>query len=164
MPCCALLSSFPSPPFFMVRPSEDRRRPTVLALPLSLLVALFTRLIASTTTMSTFPQPFISSTSHWQATNRGPGSLWGLNADAPIPESADLVIIGGGLAGCALAYFLTRPGAEGEGKRIVLLEAKDIGSGASECRPERGAAETWRADLPFYLAGRNGGQYVVPRL
>lgn len=114
--------------------------------------------------MSTFPQPFISSTSHWQATNRGPGSLWGLNADAPIPESADLVIIGGGLAGCALAYFLTRPGAEGEGKRIVLLEAKDIGSGASECRPERGAAETWRADLPFYLAGRNGGQYVVPRL
>lgn len=36
------------------------------------------------------------------------------------------------MMGCALAYFLTRPGGEGEGKKVVLLEAKDIASGASE--------------------------------
>lgn len=36
------------------------------------------------------------------------------------------------MMGCALAYNLTRPGAAGEGKKIVLLEAKDIASGASE--------------------------------
>jgi hypothetical protein len=29
-----------------------------------------------------------------------------------------------------MAYHLTRPGAVGEGKRIVVLEAKDVASGA----------------------------------
>lgn len=64
--------------------------------------------------------------------NKGPSSLFLLNKDAPLPKTADIVIVGGGMMGCALAYFLTRPGAEGEGKKIVLLEAKDIASGASK--------------------------------
>lgn len=36
-----------------------------------------------------------------------------------------------GIAGSSLAYQLTRPGAAGEGKKVVLVEAKDIASGAS---------------------------------
>ena len=31
---------------------------------------------------------------------------------APLPASADIVVIGGGLAGCALAYYLARPGID----------------------------------------------------
>jgi glycine/D-amino acid oxidase-like deaminating enzyme len=34
--------------------------------------------------------------------------------------------------GSSLAYHLTRPGEVGEGKRIVVLEAKDVASGACE--------------------------------
>lgn len=86
--------------------------------------------------MSTFPQPFKSTVSHWQATNRGQTSLYNVD-HGPLPEIADIVIVGGGIMGASLAYQLTRPGAHGEGKKIVLLEAKDAGSGAS---------------------GRNGGQ------
>ncbi|KAK8847700.1 hypothetical protein IAR55_005559 [Kwoniella newhampshirensis] len=81
--------------------------------------------------MSSFPQPFISSTSHWQATNRGPSSLYNHNRTVSPPSEADILIIGGGMMGSALSYFLTRQGAEGDGKRVVLVEAKDIGSGAS---------------------------------
>ncbi|WWD21793.1 hypothetical protein CI109_106281 [Kwoniella shandongensis] len=81
--------------------------------------------------MSSFPQPFISSTSHWQATNRGPSSLYNHNKDVSPPSHADILIVGGGMMGSALSYFLTRKGAEGDGKKVVLVEAKDIGSGAS---------------------------------
>ncbi|KAK8845644.1 hypothetical protein IAR55_006360 [Kwoniella newhampshirensis] len=81
--------------------------------------------------MSTFPQPFKSSVSHWQATNRGTQSLYGYNKDGKPPAQADIVIVGGGTMGASLSYFLTRDGAEGAGRKVVLLEAKDIGSGAS---------------------------------
>ncbi len=111
--------------------------------------------------MSRFPQPFISTTSHWQATNRGPTSLYNHNAEASLPETADIVIVGGGTMGASLAYFLTREGAEGAGKRVVLLEAKDIASGACEYGGRREQARyfsrlTWRC--PLIAAGRNGGQ------
>ncbi len=81
--------------------------------------------------MSGFPQPFISTTSHWQATNRGPTSLFS-HESSELPATADIMIIGGGTMGASLAYFLTRKGAEGDGKRIVLVEAKDVASGACE--------------------------------
>lgn len=83
--------------------------------------------------------------SHWQATNRGPGSLYLHNEKAVLPETADIVIVGGGMMGAAMAYFLTRAGGYGENKKIVCVEAKDVASGASEktsvradySRPER---------------------------
>jgi hypothetical protein len=87
--------------------------------------------------MSKFPQPWRSTVSHWQATNRGPSSLYGHGADDALPAEADIVLVGGGMMGAALAYFLTRDGAAGAGKRVVCVEAKDVASGAS---------------------GRNGGQ------
>ncbi|ORY24568.1 FAD dependent oxidoreductase-domain-containing protein [Naematelia encephala] len=82
--------------------------------------------------MPPFPQPFTSSVSHWQATNRGPTSLWKHGATDPLPSDVvDFAIIGGGITGTSLAYQLTRPSSAGERKKIVLVEAKDIASGAT---------------------------------
>ncbi|TYJ51751.1 hypothetical protein B9479_007661 [Cryptococcus floricola] len=80
--------------------------------------------------MSTFPQPFTSTVSHWQATNRGKDSLFGYNKDKALPgDVVDYCVVGAGMAGATTAYRLTRPGVE-EGKRVVILEAKDVASGA----------------------------------
>ena len=43
-----------------------------------------------------------------------------------MPESADVVVIGAGVVGCAVAYYLAR-----EGVKVTLLEREAIGSGAS---------------------------------
>lgn len=42
-----------------------------------------------------------------------------------------MVIVGGGTMGASLAYFLTREGAWGAGKKVVVVEGRDVGSGAS---------------------------------
>lgn len=57
----------------------------------------------------------------------GPLSLWhatssGIEADTGIPQRADVVVAGGGLAGIATALLLAR-----EGRDVVLLEADRIG-------------------------------------
>ena len=57
----------------------------------------------------------------------GPLSLWHatssrIEADASIPQRADVVVAGGGLAGVATALLLAR-----EGRDVVLLEADRIG-------------------------------------
>ena len=43
-----------------------------------------------------------------------------------MPESADVVVIGAGVVGCSVAYYLAREGAS-----VTLLEREAIGSGAS---------------------------------
>jgi sarcosine oxidase subunit beta len=43
-----------------------------------------------------------------------------------MPQTVDILVIGGGLAGCAMAYFLAREGAD-----VVLLEERDLNSLAS---------------------------------
>lgn len=43
-----------------------------------------------------------------------------------MPESADVVVIGAGVVGCSVAYYLAR-----EGVNVTLLERDAIGSGAS---------------------------------
>jgi glycine/D-amino acid oxidase-like deaminating enzyme len=45
---------------------------------------------------------------------------------APLPPSTDVVVIGGGLAGCALAYYLAKCGVE-----VVLLERGELNREAS---------------------------------
>lgn len=80
-------------------------------------------------TMSTLSST--SCVSHWQATNRGPSSLYGWNKDATPDATADVVIVGAGTMGASLAYFLTRQGAWSAGKKVVVLEGRDVGSGAS---------------------------------
>jgi hypothetical protein len=50
--------------------------------------------------MSSFPQPWTSTVSHWQATNRGASSLWNHGREDQLPsEVIDYVIIGGGITG-----------------------------------------------------------------
>ncbi|WVQ88600.1 hypothetical protein IAS59_002336 [Cryptococcus gattii] len=81
--------------------------------------------------MSSFPQPFTSTVSHWQATNRGKSSLFGHNKEKTLPEHViDYVVIGAGMAGASTAYYLTRPGVA-DGETVVVLEAKDVASGAT---------------------------------
>jgi dimethylglycine dehydrogenase len=46
---------------------------------------------------------------------------------SPIPAEAEVVIIGGGIAGCSLAYHLTRLGRTD----VVLLEAAELASGST---------------------------------
>ena len=48
------------------------------------------------------------------------------DAIRPLPAEADVVVIGGGVAGCSAAYQLAK-----RGKRVVLLELRGICSGAS---------------------------------
>ena len=43
-----------------------------------------------------------------------------------MPESADVIVIGAGVVGCSVAYYLAR-----EGVKVTLLEREAIGSGAS---------------------------------
>ena len=43
-----------------------------------------------------------------------------------MPHSADVVVIGAGVVGCSVAYYLAR-----EGVRVTILEREAIGSGAS---------------------------------
>lgn len=54
------------------------------------------------------------------------------------------MIVGAGVAGASLAYFLTRAGAAGEGKSVVVLDAADVGSGASGRNGGHVAPYSWR--------------------
>lgn len=61
------------------------------------------------------------------------------NSTDPLPESADVVIVGGGLCGALLAWELL----QNSSGNVVLLEARELASGASgrnagHCRPDAG--------------------------
>ena len=43
-----------------------------------------------------------------------------------MPKTADVVVIGAGVVGCSVAYYLAR-----EGINVTILERDAIGSGAS---------------------------------
>lgn len=82
--------------------------------------------------MPAFYRHFRSSVSHWWATNRGQSSLNSrTNPAQGLPASADTFIAGAGRQGAALASFISRMGAFGYSKSNVVLEAKDVASGAT---------------------------------
>src|SRR3954454_19526406 len=45
---------------------------------------------------------------------------------APLPDETDVLVVGGGLAGCALAYYLA-----GEGVEVAVLERGELNREAS---------------------------------
>ena len=45
-----------------------------------------------------------------------------LRSDQPLPEEADVVIIGGGIMGCSIAYYLAKRGID-----VVLVDKGAIG-------------------------------------
>lgn len=47
-----------------------------------------------------------------------------------VPEKVDVAIIGGGVVGSAIAYYLTKSGTS-----VALIEKDEIGSGASGVNP-----------------------------
>lgn len=66
-------------------------------------------------------------------------------------QTADIIIIGGGIVGCAAAYYLAKSGT----KRVIVLEAtKSIGHGGS-CRNGGGVRQSGRdvRELPYAMYG-----------
>ncbi|MFN0194034.1 MAG: FAD-dependent oxidoreductase, partial [Aestuariivirga sp.] len=48
-------------------------------------------------------------------------------ASTSLPKRADVVIVGGGIVGCSIAYHLTKIGIA----NVVLLERKQLTSGTT---------------------------------
>ena len=77
-----------------------------------------------------------------------------MSAASPIPAEAKVVVIGGGIAGCSLAYHLTRLGCTG----VVLLEAAELASGSTwhaaglctQFAPSYNLMKLLRASLDLY--------------
>ncbi|KAK8869484.1 hypothetical protein IAR55_000049 [Kwoniella newhampshirensis] len=84
--------------------------------------------------------------SAWQRSTRD-DPLINHGRDDPLPETADIVIIGSGISGASVAYNLLS--APNRPKNIVVLEARECTSGASgrnagHCRPD-----AFRGFIPF---------------
>ncbi|GMK53416.1 hypothetical protein CspeluHIS016_0100020 [Cutaneotrichosporon spelunceum] len=108
--------------------------------------------------MPCFPQPYTSTVSHWQQTNRGSTSLWDHGRDAALPmEVVDYVIVGAGATGTALAYYLSRPGGAAAGKKVVILDAKDVASGASGRNGGHVVGQSWQLLTPLMAPLEEGG-------
>ncbi|TXT07093.1 hypothetical protein VHUM_03263 [Vanrija humicola] len=108
--------------------------------------------------MPAFPQQFTSTISHWQASNRGRGSLWNHGRHDPLPtEVVDYVIIGAGVTGASLAYQITRAGGAADGKSVVVLDAKDVASCASGRNGGHIAPRSWELFGPLTTPLEEGG-------
>src|SRR6185295_1038291 len=75
------------------------------------------------------------------------------------PEKSDVVIIGGGLTGCATAYAFAVAGV-----KVMLVEAGQVGRGSSGSsggtRLRRSAPPARREVLPRGAARRDGGHHA----
>jgi glycine/D-amino acid oxidase-like deaminating enzyme len=63
-----------------------------------------------------------------------------------LPKRADILVIGGGLAGCGVAYHLSKAGAD-----VVLVERFDLNTQASGCN-----SGSIHAQIPFEPFAANG--------
>ena len=80
-----------------------------------------------------------------------------------LPNNADVVVIGAGVVGCSVAYYLAR-----EGVNVILLEREAIGSGASA--HATGSLSLLGAEFSpgasFQMAGASYSEFrrIVPEL
>jgi len=79
-------------------------------------------------------------------TRRKPGGAAAPGASAPLPDAADIAIIGAGVMGLALAYNLAAAGA----KRIVVVDAHYLAWGASG-RNGGGLRQQWSTEMNIRL-------------
>lgn len=73
-----------------------------------------------------------------------------MSNDGELSRSADVVIIGGGVIGTAIAYFLTRTGAA-----VCLLERHDIGAGTSSAAAAAALLQTKTSATKLALASHS---------
>ncbi|MCP4361126.1 MAG: FAD-binding oxidoreductase [Chloroflexi bacterium] len=72
------------------------------------------------------------------------------NHAAELPKSAEAVVIGGGVIGCACAYFLARDGVD-----VCLLERGDIGAGTSSAAAVAALLQTKTSTIKMALAKKS---------
>jgi hypothetical protein len=87
----------------------------------------------------TMTLPPLANLSLWQRTVRDHPLLNGTHASPP--AKADVVVIGGGLCGAVIAYHLLTDNSASQAPSVVVLEARELASGASgrnagHCRPD----------------------------
>ena len=98
------------------------------------------------------PNPSIS---FWLQGTRS-SSLLGHRSSTELPETADVVIIGSGLSGAAIAYFLLT--GQNPPKSVIIIEAREACTGATgrnggHCRPDcyRGTKHSPRMIYQLHL-------------
>ncbi|RSH82890.1 hypothetical protein EHS25_005880 [Saitozyma podzolica] len=108
-----------------------------------------------------------SSVSHWIASNRGPGSLHNHGKEDSLPETADIVIVGAGISGALLAYYLANPeeryGDVPKGRTIVVLEGAEVASGATGRNGGHFAPATFMSYPNLIRSRADGGAGVSKR-
>ncbi|CAE7057312.1 unnamed protein product [Rhizoctonia solani] len=83
----------------------------------------------------TAPLPIPNPTkSFWLDSEPSANPLGQVGSTGPLPDAADVVIIGSGITGCSTAYHLSQLFQKSGGKKgrsVVILEARDFCSGAT---------------------------------
>lgn len=86
--------------------------------------------MASTSeTRTYFPQPAVGYTQPFWRTQLDP--LDSHRSTPDLPRETDILIIGGGYAGASAAYHLFPEEQQGTPPKVVLLEARELCSGAT---------------------------------
>ena len=85
--------------------------------------------IGKQTSSKPFPQPAAGYTEPFWRTEVDP--LDSHQSSPDLPAETDILIIGGGYAGASAAYHLCDGTSQAESPRVVLLEARELCSGAT---------------------------------
>lgn len=92
-------------------------------------ISPITAMASSTKTRKPFPQPAAGYTQSFWRTELDP--LDNHRSTPDLPTKTDILIIGGGYAGASAAYHLFPEDQQGIPPKVVLLEARELCSGAT---------------------------------
>lgn len=76
-----------------------------------------------------FPQPAAGYTQSFWRTQLDP--IDNHQSTPDLPEETDILIIGGGYVGASAAYRLLEENSQKQARRVVLVEARELCSGAT---------------------------------